>query len=216
MASDPACCGAGRCLDRPLQEPSYEHRTGGTVKVQGQDRPGEETARMITPDFCRMMARYNRWQNRAILGAAEGLPAAERVRDRGAHWGSIAGTLSHLLWGDMVWMARLDGGRRPDLGLADSATLSEDWDELRRDRQSLDARIHDWAARLSPEDLQGELFWHSRDQGRAVSRPMGLCVAHFFNHQAHHRGQVHAMLTAAGARPGVTDLLALPDDADWM
>lgn len=173
-------------------------------------------AGMITPEYCRQLARYNRWQNRCLLGAAETLTPAARRQERGAFWGSIAGTLSHLLWGDLVWMSRFDGGRRPDLARADSAVLVEDWDAWRRERQALDARIHDWATRLRPEDLEGELFWHSRSQGRAVSRPMALCVAHFFNHQTHHRGQIHAMLTAAGARTAPTDLLNMPDEADWM
>jgi uncharacterized damage-inducible protein DinB len=44
-----------------------------------------------------------------------------------------------------------------------------------------------------------------------VARPRALCIAHFFNHQTHHRGQIHAMLTAAGARPGNTDLFLMPD-----
>lgn len=162
------------------------------------------------------MARYNRWQNRCLLQAAETLSPAGRLQERGAFWGSIAGTLSHLLWGDLVWMSRFDGGRRPDVLLADSATLYENWDDWRRERQACDARILDWAGRLTPGDLEGELYWHSGALGRAVSRPMALCAAHFFNHQTHHRGQVHAMLTAAGAPVSATDLFAMPDEADWM
>jgi uncharacterized damage-inducible protein DinB len=44
-----------------------------------------------------------------------------------------------------------------------------------------------------------------------VRRPRALLIAHMFNHQTHHRGQVHAMLTAAGARPADTDLFMMPD-----
>ena len=42
--------------------------------------------------------------------------------------------------------------------------------------------------------------------GRELSKPRDMLVVHMFNHQTHHRGQVHAMLTAAGARPDDTDL----------
>jgi len=171
---------------------------------------------VITPDYCLMMARYSRWQNRAVIAAADRLDPAARRKPRGALWGSIAGTLSHLLWGDLVWLSRFDGGPRPEVGMADSPQAFDDWDEWRRERQATDARMVDWARALAVADLAGDLYWYSAVQGRAVSRPKALCVAHFFNHQTHHRGQVHAMLTAAGARTEDSDLLAMPDEADWM
>ncbi|HAR51365.1 MAG TPA: damage-inducible protein DinB, partial [Roseovarius nubinhibens] len=61
-------------------------------------------------------------------------------------------------------------------------------------------------------ELASDLAWYSGTLGRDVTRALGLCVAHFFNHQTHHRGQIHAMLTAAGARPGDTDLFVMPED----
>lgn len=171
---------------------------------------------MITPEYCLLLARYNRWQNRCVIEAAESLEAAALRKPRGAFWGSIEGTLSHLLWGDLVWMNRFDGGPRPELRLADSAALFDDWGAWRRERLATDARIVDWATKLTSVDLDGDLFWYSAAMGRAVSKPKGLCVTHFFNHQTHHRGQVHAMLTAAGARTADTDLFVMPDEADWM
>jgi uncharacterized damage-inducible protein DinB len=171
---------------------------------------------VISPAYSLTMARYNRWQNRCVIDAAETLPREALAMPRGAFWGSILGTLSHLLWGDLVWMSRFDGGPRPPVGMADSADQFADWADWRRERQATDGRIVDWAGRLTDEELSGELFWHSGALGRAVSKPKALCVAHFFNHQTHHRGQVHAMLTAAGARTADTDLFVMPDEADWM
>lgn len=171
---------------------------------------------MITPEFCLTMARYNRWQNRGVIAAGETLDTGARRKARGAFWGSISGTLSHLLWGDLVWLNRFDGGPRPSVGMADSGSVFDDWEIWRRERQATDARIVDWARGLTVVDLSGELYWFSGVKGRAVSRPKALCVAHFFNHQTHHRGQVHAMLTAAGAQTQDTDLFVMPDEADWM
>lgn len=171
---------------------------------------------VITPAYCVTMARYNRWQNRCILQAAEGLEPSARRKPRGAFWGSISGTLSHLLWGDLMWMSRFDGGARPVGGVSSSADAHGVWEDWRRERQATDARIIGWADRLTEAELQGDLFWHSGLAGRSVTRPMALCVMHFFNHQAHHRGQVHAMLTMAGARTEDTDLFVMPDEADWM
>ncbi|WP_232796465.1 DinB family protein [Roseovarius salinarum] len=166
----------------------------------------------VTPEWCALMARYNAWQNASLVAAADGLGDAARGADRGAFFGSIAGTLNHVLWADLVWMARLEGGDRPPGGIAQSPALFDDWAAFATRRTEMDARIRAWAEAITPEALAGELVWHSGAAGRAVSRPKCLCVAHFFNHQTHHRGQVHAMLTAAGAPPGDTDLFLMPEE----
>ncbi len=166
---------------------------------------------MITPAYCQTMARYNAWQNTGLRKALEPLPAAELTRDRGAFFGSLLGTANHLLWGDLMWMSRFDGGQRPEGGLADSPRLCRtfgDWEAL---RYRTDGRISVWADRLAAIDLVGHLTWFSGATGREVSRPIAVCVAHFFNHQTHHRGQLHQMLTAAGIRLPDTDLVFLPD-----
>ncbi|AZQ69711.1 damage-inducible protein DinB [Silicimonas algicola] len=157
------------------------------------------------------MARYNRWQNRSLYGAAEGLSDAARREDRGAFFGSIHGTLSHLLWGDTTWMSRFDGWEKPDVPHTDSPRWIADWADLAARRAEADGRILDWAEGLDAERLAGDLTWYSGISKSEMKRPMALCVVHFFNHQTHHRGQVHAMLTAAGARPDDTDLFIMPD-----
>ncbi|MCA3610814.1 MAG: DinB family protein [Methylobacterium sp.] len=168
---------------------------------------------MITPEFVRMMARYNAWQNRSLIEAASGLDDAARRLDRGAFFRSIAGTFNHLYWGDSIWMWRFGATAKPKGGIADSAGHFETWADFLAARQSLDQAILDWAEAVPAEWLKGEMRWNSASAGREVSREHGLLVAHFFNHQTHHRGQIHAMLTAAGARPDDTDLFLLPDRA---
>ncbi len=168
---------------------------------------------MISPDYVLTMARYNRWQNRSLYAAAGGLTAGAREEDRGAFFGSIRGTFSHLLWGDTIWMSRFDGWSPPDVGIPSSAAWESDWDRLASARRDADDRIIEWAGEVSEDELAGKLAWFSGALGRDVERPMALCVMHFFNHQTHHRGQVHAMLTAAGAKPEDTDLFIMPDDA---
>lgn len=164
---------------------------------------------MITAEHPRLMARYNRWQNESVFGAAGLLDAAARQADRGAFWGSIQGTLSHLLWGDGMWMARFDGGARPDVPLAESAGYLADWETLKTARAAMDDRIDAWAEGLALPD-GATLTFFSGVLGREVTKSYALCITHFFNHQTHHRGQVHAMLTQAGARPGDTDLFVMP------
>lgn len=168
---------------------------------------------MITPDYCRAMARYNQWQNKAVSDCVAGLSPAALSEDRGAFFGSILGTLNHLLWADLMWLSRLNGSEAPTQALADSPAMTPHAREWARLRFLADGRLREWARGLDAVDLVGELTWRSGATGAEMRRPIALCVMHLFNHQTHHRGQVHAMLTAAGHDPGVTDLAMMPDGA---
>lgn len=165
---------------------------------------------MITPAYLRLMADYNAWQNRSLYAAAAGLDDAARRQPRGAFFGSIHATLNHLLWADHTWMSRFDGWERPAAGIRGGTLLFADFDALRAARIETDARLADWAGRVRQGWLDGELRWFSGAANRELVRPTALLVVHLFNHQTHHRGQVHAMLTAAGAAPEATDLMLMP------
>jgi uncharacterized damage-inducible protein DinB len=166
---------------------------------------------VITPAFAATMARYNRWQNDSLLAAADALTDEARRANRGAFFGSIHGTFSHLFWGDRIWMHRFAGTPKPDGGIAQSQSMVADWDAFAAERQRFDDVIADWADGLDDAWFAADLTWWSGAAGREVTRPRPALVMHFFNHQTHHRGQIHAMLTAAGAKPSDTDLFMLPD-----
>jgi uncharacterized damage-inducible protein DinB len=165
----------------------------------------------ITPDFCRMMARYNAWQNDGLRRLVATMPEADLRREQGAHFGTILGTLNHILWGDRIWMHRFAGLDRPEVGLADSPHLTPTAAVWGAERFRTDGQITLWAERLNAVDLVGNLSWTSEAAGRVVSRPLQMLVVHMFNHQTHHRGQVHAMLTAQGQKVPATDLFLMPD-----
>ncbi|MBJ6373666.1 hypothetical protein JF290_19275, partial [Sedimentitalea sp. CAU 1593] len=76
-------------------------------------------------------------------------------------------------------------------------------------RSKRDEEIEDWATRLNDADLDGVVVWYPGDGSTRIEKPKALCAAELFNHQTHHRGQVHAMLTAAGAEPEPTNLSML-------
>lgn len=164
---------------------------------------------MATVGYVRMMAAYNAEMNRRLYAAAGRLDDAARRQDRGAFWGSIHGTLAHLIWADRQWMSRFDGWPPNAVKLADSGLGEGPFEDLHTQRVTMDRDIEAWAARVAPGWLDGELTWWSGAARRELSKPLGVLVPHFFNHQTHHRGQVHAMLTAAGEQTGDTDLMLL-------
>lgn len=166
---------------------------------------------MIDSGYARLMARYNRWQNENLYGVAALLSDDERQRERGAYFGSVHKTLSHLLWADQMWISRFSDRRRPPGGIAESVSLYPDWEGLARERRLMDEAVIDWADKLDDAWLAGDLTWYSAAAKREISKPRWELVVHFFNHQTHHRGQVHAMLTAAGGKPGDTDLMLMPE-----
>lgn len=165
---------------------------------------------MITTDYIKTMAAYGAWQNRSVYAAANGLDDAERRRDRGAFFGSIHETLNHILWGDEIWMSRFAGTPAPKSPtIPGSASQIEDWQELGRARVAFDGVIANWADGVDAGWLSGSMTWHSVAAGREITAPHTLLVAQMFNHQTHHRGQVNAMLTAAGTSPDDTDLMLM-------
>lgn len=169
---------------------------------------------MITPDYCRVMARYNGWQNAQVLDALGGASEAELTEDHGAFFGSILGTLNHVLWGDTLWMSRFDSSVQPlSVGIPDSPNLHGSLAEWATARGAMDDTIRSWAEALGEGDLEGDLAFFSAAAGKDVVKNKARCVAHFFNHQTHHRGQVHAMLTKTGRSAPTSDLFFMPEDA---
>ncbi len=169
---------------------------------------------MVNPAFVRTMAAYNAEMNRRLYKAAARIPDAARRQERGAFWGSLHGTLCHLLWGDRMWMSRFDGWPVPAVTQKQSATLIGDFDELHSARVEADERIADWAGRVTEGWLAQDQVWFSASVQRELRKPRGFLVAHFFNHQTHHRGQAHALITACGEATGDTDLfLVVPEPA---
>jgi uncharacterized damage-inducible protein DinB len=154
-------------------------------------------------DHVRMMARYNRLANERLYAACATLPDAERKRPRPAFFGSIHGTLNHIMVGDRIWLARFAGREVPSTGL--DAILYEDFAALRAARAGEDARIEAFAAALTAAGLDREIVYVN-NRGDRHADPMPLLAAHLFNHQTHHRGQIHDMLSQTDVPPPSLDL----------
>jgi len=165
---------------------------------------------MITPAYLHRMTRYNRWQNDSIYAAASGLNEADRRADRGSFFKSIHATLSHILWADQIWMSRLSDWENPGTDVPGSTTLYDDWNTLKSLRADTDQRFITWADQITQDQIDGDLTY-ANTAGVVSTRVRAICLIQVFNHQTHHRGQVHAMLTAAGANPQDTDVPFMPE-----
>ncbi len=164
---------------------------------------------MIEPGYARKMAAYNQWQNENILKAASSLDPAQLEAPKGAFFSSIRRTMSHILWADLLWLHRFSGSAKPEGSHAGSPDFVNNWAELARLRPAADLQLTAWAEGLDPVWLAGAVEWPLGAGNGSMQKPAWLAVAHMFNHQTHHRGQVHAMLTATGSVTDPTDLLLM-------
>lgn len=166
----------------------------------------------MSPEWLGALARYNRWMNDKLYALTATLSEEERRRDRGAFFKSIQGTFNHLLVGDRIWLARFkgitvaDGFVAPGIRSLDEEIYA-DFDDLRRERTRTDAELSAWVSELTPERLAAPLVFMRR--GSKLETPLWMTVAHLFNHQTHHRGQITTLLSQQGHDPGVTDLFAM-------
>lgn len=169
---------------------------------------------MIEPGYVRAMARYNAWQNGQLMPVLQAMSPEALAEDRGAFFGGLLATANHLLWGDTIWMSRFDPSVEPPaVEAARHAGLHPTVQAWSADRVRIDGRITLWAKGLGAADLKGDLSWYSGFAGREMQTPMAGAIVHFFNHQTHHRGQIHAMVTSAGQKAPVSDLIFMPEDA---
>ena len=157
----------------------------------------------MKPHF-QMFAGYNRWANQRLYAAAHALPDESYREPRGAFFGSLHATLNHLLVTDRIWMRRFTGTGPVQTRLDE--ILFEKLDDLLAARRAEDERIVDFVEGLSDEALAGMMSYTPISDPRPITQPLAPALAHFFNHQTHHRGQAHAILTAIGGRPAAPSL----------
>jgi uncharacterized damage-inducible protein DinB len=150
-----------------------------------------------------MLARYNRIANERLFETCAQLDDAEYRRQRVGSFGSIHALLNHILLGDQIWMSRFrrEGQSTPAL----NAILFESFTELRSAREKMDADMESFFAEAGTDFLKSKLVYVNSKKVECRDI-MALAVGHFFNHQTHHRGQVHVMLSQSLVQPPSLDL----------
>ncbi len=156
-------------------------------------------------DHYSMFAAYNRWANEILYDASSKLTDQQRREERGAFFGSIHATLNHILVGDTIWMNRFRSLATEIQSL--DAILQEEFNALLEARQQMDGEIIDYVSGLNDEDFTANFTYRTIVNPANITQPLSPALAHFFNHQTHHRGQLHCLLTQiAGDAPSL-DLL---------
>ncbi|MEG3617879.1 DinB family protein [Magnetovibrio sp. PR-2] len=161
-----------------------------------------------------IMARYNAWANQRLFDAIQTLSDEDYRADRGAFFGSIHATLNHILVGDRVWTSRLIGEYSGVKSLDE--ILHEDLKELRLAREAMDDHILLMVDRMSvglDGGFEREVRYRTMSGGPKHASPAHHIFLTLFNHQTHHRGQVHCMLTQLGMdNPPALDVIFMLRD----
>ena len=154
----------------------------------------------------RTFALYNRWANQQLYRAASPLSAEALAEDRGAYFKSLLGTLNHLLVVDRLWIGRLEGVSPRVLHLDE--ILHGNLPDLLKARQQEDQRIIAHVFALEEEQLAANVDYQT-SSGAPQTQPLHQVLSHLFNHQTHHRGQAHAMLSAVLQPPQLDEFFSV-------
>ena len=156
---------------------------------------------MRTPDLARMLT-YLDWANDATLAGARDLPHDVLTREVGTSFGSILGTLQHMLWAERLWFERWARGADPDgyLPPEDLAGVEAAWRALAVERRGWIAGLDDDSAEVTVR------YHHVRDGDQSGN--LGDLVLHVVTHAALHRGQVVGMMRQEGVTPPATGMRA--------
>jgi len=154
-----------------------------------------------------LMARYNQWANIRLLEDLASMDENILQSPTGANHASIMGILNHLLLADEAWLHRFTGkGRSPE---SLDAIRHDLMSEFTTARQTLDKRIVGFVVGLGKVD-DAFILDYTNTRGDQKSGNMNELLAHFFNHQTHHRGQIHSLAAHQGAEMRDLDLLYFP------
>ena len=151
-----------------------------------------------------VLARYNAWANHKLYHVVGALPDADYRADRGAFFRSLHGTLNHLLVTYLMWLGRFTGRFEPGLRL--DMVLHDTFEALHAARQAEDTRIITYVDGLDPAALARSFTFQPASMPGRYVQEVGPALDHLFNHQTHHRGQAHAILTGLGAAAPPLDL----------
>ncbi len=155
-----------------------------------------------------VLYKYNRWANSRVLTASLKLTAEQFAKDLGSSHPSVRDTLTHILFGEWLYLQRWKGNSpRSRWNAGDFPTvgaLKERWAEVEQE-------LHDFVRTLTEERL-GTVIRYTNLSGEPFEYILGVQMLHLVNHSTYHRGQIATLLRQLGAKPTATDLLVFYDE----
>ncbi len=166
----------------------------------------------------KLLGEYNQLMNQRLYEAVATLPDDKIKEDKGAFFGSLLGTLNHILVGDIIWLSRFS----TDISSHDtlsyfitiekpqslSSILYFELSELQKEREKIDRLIILWVNSLADKDLRSTISYKNMN-GSSFQKDFSSLINHLFLHQIHHRGQATTLLSQFGVGFGETDLIEL-------
>jgi uncharacterized damage-inducible protein DinB len=157
----------------------------------------------------RKLAQANRLANARLHRACAVLDPDELTAPRPAFFGTIQKTLNHILMVDRFYLNALLG-RPLDRAFLDEATFCPDFPTLTSWQANSDIALLAHVESLTPDSLEAIV---QIDRGARVQHDRRDDVlSHVFQHQTHHRGQVHGLLSATRVQPPQLDEFIVGDD----
>jgi uncharacterized damage-inducible protein DinB len=150
----------------------------------------------------RELLLYMMWADRLVLAAVRQVQPEHLTREAGVSFGSLLGTMAHVVGSQKVWLSRFSGNplyRVPSLDdYPDLPSWIQGWEEMA-------AGLEAFLAALTDEQLAAPLTWTSTE-GKTYTLPLWQPLLHLVNHSTYHRGQVVSLLRQMGYEPPSTDL----------
>jgi uncharacterized damage-inducible protein DinB len=167
----------------------------------------------LSAEHYRLLFEYNAWANDAVLDSAAAVSEADYFAPAaGLSFGSLHATLVHALVAEIVWLARLQGGKPPeslrDARQAERLAREEipTFARLRSLWREEQAKMASFTAALTDEQVEAALAYEDL-QGNAWSQPLWQLMAHLLNHGTQFRAEAAVRLTQLGLSPGDLDLI---------
>jgi uncharacterized damage-inducible protein DinB len=164
---------------------------------------------MSSTEYFRAQACNNAWANHRLLDACGKLTAAELAATRTSFFPTIIHTLNHILTVDWFYVSALEGASvgyaafEPEIPCPDFADLAREQRLIDRRLIAVCEKLTDEALRDTCDQLRGP---------RTQTERNDRTLLHLFQHQIHHRGQVHAMLSGTRVAPPQLDEFFLDDE----
>lgn len=158
---------------------------------------------MTVQDF-QTLFEFNSWANARTQQAVESLPEEKLYVDLKNSFGSIHGTLVHLVGAEDIWLQRLNGA---DRGIFMKKEEYPTYAAVKTKWKEVEAGLQKYISHVTEDELPRTFVFYNL-RGEQVSQKIWQSLQHLVNHSTYHRGQITTLIRQSGGIPVATDLIA--------